>query len=908
MALTAGSKLDNFEIISLLGKGGMGEVYRARDIRLGREVAIKVLPEALAEHPERLARFEREARLLAALNHPNIAAIYGIEQAGDTRFLVLELVRGLGLDQRLRKGGMEFREVCAAMQQVAEALESAHAQGIVHRDLKPANIKLTPDGKIKVLDFGLGKAFEAEANDPNGGNTLALDPSLTGEGTVLGTPAYMSPEQARGRDVDKRADIWAFGCTFFEALSGKRAFAGPTAQDTLAAVLERSPPWAALPASTPSNIQSLLRRCLQKDPRRRLQDIGDARIELEETIKNPEAAWGVGRQAEQRRAGLLGRVLFGLALGLVIGSAAAGLLVRRMSSADSDGSTRSVPVRFTFRHPAQFGEARVEMPALSRDGRRLAYVASCVGKRSIYMHDFSTGETAELPETDGASGPFFSPNGDWIGFFHFDRSKLEKVSLKGGRPVTLADSQVPLGGLWGEDNFIYYTANLRGGLMRVSADGGTAEQVTDLDPERQEIIHALPDRLPGGRGMLVTRAIGNYQRFETVILPPGQRKLPAEPLLVNSGYARYLPTGHIVFSQEYSLTAAPFDLHRGMLTGPQVTVVQDLGLNPLLINVVYLPQFSISDSGTLVYVAKSMGPRQLVWVDESGVETPFSPTIMAFRQPHLSPDGRQIAVTVDDIGGSNIWLGDVDRGTFARFTFEGHNFAPVWSPDGKGLVFTSTRSGLPNLYWQPLDGSSPARRLTQGSFMHVATTWRAGSDEIGFIEVTSENEGDLRVIDFSKASGEDAGRELLPNSAYDESKPAFSPNGRWLAYESNESGVTEVYVRPYPGPGGKTPISNKGGFDPIWAPEGDRIYYWEDQRIMRVDVHQDGPLDPSIPRQLFEGNYWGDDLNATYDISRQTGKLLMIKPAGGPQEGEINIVVNWFEELKRQAPLAAGGS
>lgn len=903
MALTAGTQIGTFEIISLLGRGGMGEVYRARDTRLGREVALKVLPESVGEHPDRLARFEREARLLAALNHPNIAAIYGIEHADDTRFLVLELVRGLGLDHRFRKGRMPFRELCSAMQQVAEALESAHAQGILHRDLKPANIKITPEGKLKVLDFGLGKAFETGSDDEYRGETLALDTSLTGEGTVLGTPAYMSPEQARGKEVDKRTDIWGFGCIFFEGLTGKRTFAGPTPQDTLAAVLERHPNWNALPPETPSNIQSLLRRCLQKDPRRRLQDIGDARIEIEETLKNPNAAWGVGASTEQRRAGHLGRVLFGLAMGLFVGVLAGALVLSRMRDPLHVEPQASPSLRFQYNHPEEFGPARLEMPALSRDGKKMAYVASSVGERSIFLHDFTSGETTRIEETEGASGPFFSPRGDWLGFFHFDYSKLKKVSLKGGRPITLAESQIPLGGLWADDNTIYYSKSLRGGLMRVSADGGEPEVVTELDPEREDMIHALPSLLPDRRGMLLTRAIVNYQNFETVpLLKKGDAYEFGETLIKNAGYAKVTSSGHVVYFRDSNLVASRFDVSDFRAVGPEVPVVTDLGLNPLLVNVVSLPQYALSENGMLVYVRKSPGRRQLVWVNEDGEETLYSESVMPFRQPHLSPDGRRVAVTIDDAAGSNIWIGDVERGTFTRLTFEGHNFAPVWSPDGEGLVFTSNRAGEINLYWQPIDGSEPARRLTRGAFMHVASSWRPGTDEIGFIELTSGDEGDLRRIRFGEAQGQSNGEELLPNSSFDESKPVFSPNGRWLAYESNESGATEIYVRPYPGTGGKVPISNRGGLDPLWSPEGRRLFYWEGRRIMVVDVNPDGPLDPSIPRVLFEGGYWGDDLNSSYDVSPLDGRLLMVRNEGEMQSGQVTVIVNWLEELKRLIP------
>jgi eukaryotic-like serine/threonine-protein kinase len=912
MTLNAGAQLGHFEILGMLGMGGMGEVYHARDLKLGREVAVKLLPERVAHDAALLQRFEREARALAALNHPHIGALYSFEREGQTPFLVMELIGGRTLQERLRAGPMPLEDVLGFFAQIAEALEAAHERGIIHRDLKPANIKITDEERVKILDFGLAKAFEPPGSPPSSGGTVALEPEsgLTSEGAIVGTIGYMSPEQARGKAVDKRTDIWAFGCMLYEALSGKRAFSGPTVQDTLAGVLEREPAWDALPPETPPNLASLLRRCLQKDPQRRLQDIGDARIELEETLKNPKDAWGIpadGRAAV--RGGGRPRLALGVVLGIVVGAAAVALFAARMGpDSEREGSgARSMPVRFTFSHPAEFGPARVEMPALSRDGRHLVYAASRRGSRRLYHHDLSTDRTQLLTDTDGASGPFLSPDGEWVGFFHFDTSKLKKVSMQGGRSITLADSQVPVGGLWAEDGFIYYTATLQSGLFRVPAAGGPPEAVSDLDRENGDLIHTFPNPLPGRRELLATRAIRSYQQVGLVAIDPTRRGASPVPIMERAAFARYLPGGRLIFFRDRALYGAEFDPARLRVLGPGVALIQELGLNPLFINIAELPQYAISDNGTLAYVGRSLQPKRMVWVDESGNESEAADTELPFRQPRFSPDGRQVAVTVDDEGGSNIWIGDIERGTFSRFTFEGYNFAPVWSPDGRSLVFTSTREGLPNLYIQASDGSAGARRVTRGQEMHVATAWRPGSDEIAFIEFSAAHQGDLYVIRPGDAGDKESWTPLLPNTPYDENKPSFSPDGRWVAYESNESGPTEIYVRTYPDAGGKLAISNRGGLDPLWSPDGTALYYVEGYRMMKVDFDPDGAREPSKPRMLFEGPYVGDDISFSYDVCPRTGRLLMITHEEESVEDGITIVVNWFQDLDRMLPASPGG-
>jgi serine/threonine-protein kinase len=643
MALTPGTRLGTYEILAPLGAGGMGEVYQARDTKLGREVAIKVLPEAFSQDEERLARFEREARLLASLNHPNIATLYGLEQQGGVEFLVMELVPGETLDEVISKRGAALLEDSLPLfRQIAEGLEAAHERGIVHRDLKPANVKVTPEGKVKILDFGLAKAFADEVAPTD----LSQSPTVTREGTaagvIMGTAAYMSPEQARGKPLDKRTDIWSFGCVMFEGLTGAKSFKGETVSDVLAAVLRADPDLNALPPSTPVNVRWLLRRCLQKDPHHRLHDIADARVEIEEAIREPSASTtglASDRRARWGRAVPWGVSLLALALGTW------GLMRPTPSS---------VPLRrFLVEPPSPQLLGPAPAIALSQSGNVLVYLALTRNDDRLYLRALDRFEAQPIAGTEGARFPFLSPDGEWVGFRV--GQKLKKVPSGGGLPVDICDVVDARGASWGPDDWIYY-GNASNGLWRVSADGGEPEVVTELDKELGEWTHRFPDVLPGGEAVLFTLGdrsmTGSWDEgnIGVVTVETGQRRT-----LVKGGmFGRYFE-GHLLYVRGGQLMAAPFDRGRLEVTGQAVKVLEDIRSYPAGA----AAQLAAAGVGVLAYAsggAQGEEPTQLLWVDRQGNRAPVMDEARAFRQPALSPDGQKLAVVIVRGGNSDLWL------------------------------------------------------------------------------------------------------------------------------------------------------------------------------------------------------------------------------------------------------------
>ena len=714
--MIAGTRLGPFEVVSPLGEGGMGEVYRATDTKLGREVAIKVLPAAFAEDPERLARFEREARLLAALNHPNIAHVYGFETATpedgpSVHFLAMELVEGEDLSERLKRGPLPLDEALAVARQIVEALEAAHEKGIVHRDLKPANVKVTPEAKVKVLDFGLAKAMDppstaASATDLGRSPTMMSSPTLTAAhgtriGVILGTAAYMSPEQARGQAVDKRADIWAFGVVLLEMLTGKALFTGGTVSDVLASVLTREIDWNALPARTPAGVRRLLALCLERDPRRRLRDIGDARWALSETDVPEDATRAAGLRPAWTWAAL------------VLAAAAAGIAAWAVATRPAAGP--SAPQgHFTVSLPADAPVVTLEVPApnqgplvVSPDGREVVYVAPHGDGTRLYARAMADLTPRALPGTEGARAPFFSPDGKWVGFFA--DGKLRKAPLAGGTPTTLADAPDGRGASWGPDGDIVFSPRVTSGLLVVSESGGAPRPLTKLDFAAGDDGHHWPQVLPGHRAALFTVLSWSRETVDIglVDLGTGKRRL------VQAGvdYARYVPatpgaaTGHLVFVRNGTLLAAPFDPAGSVPAGPAVTVVES----------VRGAQFDISAGGVLSYVpgVGAAPAYSLVTVDRAGRATPVNDQILGYEDLHVSPDGRLVAMTIEEPGpegvAAHVWLGDLSRGTLTRFTFEGDSRDPVWAPGGESIVYGSKRGESTfGLYRQRLDGRTPA--------------------------------------------------------------------------------------------------------------------------------------------------------------------------------------------------------
>ena len=867
MAILPGTRLGTYEIIKLLGVGGMGEVHRAQDLKLRREVALKFLPEVFARDPERLARFRREAQMLGALNHPNIGAIYNFEETGETSFLVLELVPGETLRERLAMAGpLPLKEVLTIGRQIAAALEAAHEKSIIHRDLKPANVKITPEGLIKVLDFGLAKAF---AGTPSGAELHDLTTaSMAGtlQGTILGTPAYMSPEQASGKTVDRRTDIWALGCMLYELLSGKQAFQGETITEILASVLRSEPDESALPAATPAQVRILLRRCLEKDSRRRLRDAADLSIQMEEAQTAPPSG------------------------------------------------PMPVPATLSAVPPVQMPKARlvVALPppdrlagmnlpavAVSPDGTYIAYIASRSGKQQLYVRAIDSLEAKSVPYTEGASGPFFSPDGQWIGFF--GSGKLKKVSRSGGSPLTLCDAPEPRGASWGANDNIVFARISLSPLSEVSANGGTPRILTTL---KEESSHRWPEILPGGKAVLFTVAttVSNWDAAQIVVqsMETGERHVAVQGGI----FGRYAPTGHIIYVRAGTLMAVPFDLNRLQTTGTPTPIVDGV-----MQSTEGAAQFGISNLGWLVYIPGGIQrvERTLVWVNRKGVGKPLPIPPRAYVSPRLSPDGQRLAVAIQGTN-SDVWVYDLSRDTLNRLTFGGLNRWAIWTPDGKRLTFQSSIAGAANLFWMPSDGSGVVERLTTSEHLQTPHCWSPDGSLLAYTEVHPTTGRDIWLLplegDPRHAGAESRKPYPFLSSPSNESAPRFSPDGRWLAYMSDESGQFEIYVQAFPGPGGKWQISTEGGTEPVWNPNGKELFYRNGEKLMAVDIRTESGFGVGKPKLLFEGWYERSTVSRpNYDVAADGQRFLMVKP--GEQEQpptQINVVLNWFEELKQASP------
>jgi len=819
MALTSGTKLGSYEVVALIGAGGMGEVYQAHDTKLGRDVAIKVLPEAFAHDAERLSRFQREAKMLAALNHANIATIYGLEQSGGTSYLVMELVSGETLAERVNAGPLSIEEALKIAVQIVEALEAAHEKNIIHRDLKPANVKVTPEGKVKVLDFGLAKAFEGDNATEEMSNSPTLSPAATMQGVILGTAAYMSPEQAKGKQVDKRTDIWSFGAVLYELLTGMQAFHGETTTEILAAVLREEPDWQALPASIPVKIRELLRRCLQKDLRRRMRDAADARIEIEEALAAPATPRPAGAANGVRSLGQ--RVLIFSLGSLLLGAAIAGLAVWSLKLSPTQPVTRTV---INLPPGQQLAIQNYYNPvlALSHDGSHLAYIAIRDGTQQLYLRPMDSTEAKPLPDTEGAINPFFSPDGKWLGFFA--AGKLKKVSVNGGAAVPLADAALPRGASWSSEGKIAFTPNVTGAIEQVSDSGGITQPLVQF--KKGEFSQRWPEFLPDGKGILVGTGGGAGLNWEVGVQSPsgGRQKL------VGGGiYPRYAISGHLLYVQGGTLMAVPFDARRLTITGTATPVVENI-LGSALTGA---SQYDISETGTLAYLSGGVQflQQEIVWVTRSGAEQPLPATLHAYQTPRISHDGRRVAVQILEQN-TDVWLYDLARGTLTRLTVGGNaNEWPVWTPDDKRVAFWSNRDGGFNLYWQLADGSAPMERLTGSDYLQIPDSFSPDGQLLAFTQQSPTGGYEVWVLRLSDRKVE----PFLP-SPFDVKMPRFSPDGRWLAYSSDESGRLDVYVQPYPGPGGKVQISTDGGTEPVWNRNGRELFFRSGNKMMAVDV------------------------------------------------------------------------
>ena len=867
-SLEPGARLGTYEILEPVGAGGMGEVYRARDTRLDRHVAIKVLPEAFAKDKDRLARFKREARLLAQLNHSNIATLHGLEEHLGQLFLVMEFVEGKTLRERIAKCPLPVEESVLLFTQIAEGLDAAHEKGIVHRDLKPANIKIGPDGQVKILDFGLAKAI-ASGTQPQRSEAPTATKG-TALGLILGTAPYMSPEQASGKPVDKRTDIWAFGCCLFEALTGQVAFLGETASETIAKILEKEPDWSRLPQRTPKTLVNLTRRCLEKDTRRRQRDIGDARVELDtrEAATTPEAS--------SRRAQAIGLIL-GLSVG-VLGI----LLLWRSTSSDE---AQPVITRFAVAAEGVLPRAEGKLLALSCDGRTLAHMAVRDRVSQIYRRDMEKFEEEPIRGTENGNNPFFSPDGAWLGFTTRG-GVLKKISLAGGPPVTLCDCGAG-DGTWGSNDVIVFQKG--GVLAMVPASGGDPTDVTTLG--EGETIHRQAEILPGGKALLFTAVSGSIDNasIEVHSFDTGERRR-----LVGGAHPFYAPTGHVVFVREQSLWAIAFDAETLTTKGEAIPLVEGVRVERG-----GATQFALADNGTLAYVPIEIAGhgvgRALEWVDRQGNRTPLEQEQRDFSHPRFSPDGRRILLQIAEEGQKDVWLYDVERDTLARQTFDAISGAPIWTPDGARLTFTSY-TGTYEFYWKLAEGGEGREQLLDlqraSSWEKWPRSWSPDGMRLAFQDVGSETGADIWILLLD----EQLASPFLATSA-NEDWPVFSPDGQWIVYESDESGQREVYLTDYPGAEHKHKVSIAGGGNPRWKADGSELFYIsEEGELMAVTVATTPTLQLGAPHALFELS--GRD----YDVHPSGEHFLIVSTEREAEPGQINIVLNWFEELKRLVP------
>ncbi|HVP38496.1 MAG TPA: protein kinase [Candidatus Saccharimonadales bacterium] len=871
-----------------LGRGGMGVVYLARDPRLDRLVAIKVLPEEFARDPERLARFEREARLLASLNHPNIAGIHGLEEEAGRRFLVLEYVEGPTLAERLPRGPLSLEDTLEVARQVAAALEAAHESGVVHRDLKPGNIKITSSGEVKVLDFGLAKG--GAGSEPPSGLDLSQSPTLTqartAAGVILGTAAYMSPEQARGRSVDRRADIWAFGCVLYEMLTGRQAFEGETVTDTLAAILKSEPDASSLPASVPPRLRGLLERCLRKDPRTRVRDIGDVRVELEEMLSGkpgPEAGPAAAPPAPPARPRAW--LPWGVAgAAAVVAGAAWGVGSLGHPGASSPALTFDLTVPATVITYPGCG------PAISPDGRWLAFSASdSAGTQRLFLRALGAREVHAVEGSDGAYYPFWSPDSRTVAFFA--QGKLKRVPVEGGTPQAVCDAPDARGGAWNRDNVILFTPAAQGPVCRVPAGGGTPVAVTRVDSARGETSHRFPCFLPDGRHFLFCSVNPDMERQATLMgsLNGG----PLRHVLDAGSVAVYEPPGQLLFVRQGAVTVQAFDPGSGRVRGDTRTLIGSTVRSNL-----GEANFSVSDNGVLVCQTGAPTRERLFWYDRSGRQTgPASGVIPgAGGSVSLSPDGSHLLYVAYSSMGSEpqIMLVDLGSGLATRLSFE--NFSeqsPTWSPDGKQVYFTSLRSGRYDVYARTLDGSRPERLVFRSPTL-LCNIHSCVPDGSQLMLGLPDRAGHLQVWRVPTSG---AGRaEPVLQGPFNAGDARVSPDGHWMSYTSDESGRPEVYVTSFPSPGARYRVSSEGGGGAGWTKGGRELVFGSaDQHVMAADVSTEGGFRASAPRALFAlpRDFHGGD--GTPDGAR----FVVLLPGDTQGPPRITVLAGWQNEDRR---------
>jgi len=879
MAILKGKRLGPYEILSAIGAGGMGEVYRARDTRLERIVAVKILPDHLSDRAELRERFDREARTVASLNHPHICTLHDIGQQDGTDFLVMEYLEGETLAERLKKGSLPLQQVLQYSIEIADALDKAHRKGITHRDLKPGNMMLTKSG-TKLLDFGLAKLRQDAAPGGPLSQLPTANEGITAQGTILGTLQYMAPEQLEGKEVDARTDIFAFGVVVYEMATGKKAFEGKTSASVMAKILEVDPPpMVSLQPMTPPALDRVVKKCLAKDLEKRWQDASDLCDELK------WIAEGSGQIAAISVAGPksknLGKTVVWAAAVIV-----ACLIVGVVAWIFKPAPAKPV-IRFAMSlPPGQLLQTIRPSIAISPDGTRLVYAAGqSYVTTQLYVRALDSLEALPIPGTEDGTTPFFSPDSQWLGFFA--DNKLKKVSVSGGAPVILADAAAPEGASWDSQGIIAFAPLITGPILQVSDKGGNPQPLTRL--VKGEAVDILPQLLPGRRGLLFYSATTPTALNATLTaqsLVTGERR---ELLQVRGPTSLgYASTGHLVYEQGTNLMAVPFDTQRLVLTGAAVPVIE--GVREF--------QFSFSSTGSLAYVPGSVQARQLklVWVDRRGTEQAVPAPPHNYVLPRVSPDGKRVAAGIEEAD-NQIWLYDLSRDTLTRLTFEGNaNVDPLWTPDSKRIVFKGAQN---RLFWQPADGSGPAEELTKAELYsnNVPGSFSQDGQVLAFM-------GNNPNFDLYTLPLRDGKPQLFLQTPSNQTAPRFSPDSRFIAYASDESGRFEIYVRPYPGPGGKWQISTEGGTEPVWNPKGRELFYRNGNKMMAVDVTTQGTFSAGKSKVLFEEPYVPTPRSfPDYDVSPDGQRFLMLKVSDQSQApAQINVVLNWFEELKQKVP------
>jgi eukaryotic-like serine/threonine-protein kinase len=927
MTLAEGSHLGPYSIVSPLGAGGMGEVYRATDSRLKRQVAIKILPSGVAADPDRLARFQREAEVLASLNHPHIAAIYGLEEANEVKALVMELVEGPTLADRITQGAVPLDEALPIARQIAAALAAAHERGIIHRDLKPANIKVRQDGTVKVLDFGLAKLATSSGASIAGLSQSATltspvaTPAVTTMGLILGTAAYMSPEQARGREVDKRTDIWAFGAVLYEMLTAARAFPGEDVTETMAAVVKSTPEWSALPADTPPSVVSLIQRCLEKDRHARIGDIAVAQFLLSDSSSSSASGISAVVAPASTKAGntaapWMVRVLPLVVAALALGVAGGWLLGRRPAVTPAAASRLQMsvsPAEQLTSSNVSFRPVRHAI-AISPDGRVAVFTGSRGNVAQLYARALERDEATPIPGTEGGVSPFFSADGASIGFWV--GSTLKRVPIAGGQAATIAE--IADGGrgsaTWADDGTIFVANGA--GISSVSSTGGTPTSLVASD-RAKNLRHLLPHALPGGKAIVFTTVAGGGWETANIVLlsvESGEQRV----LVKNGADARYVDTGHLVYAKTGTLMAVPFDLRTQQVGGSAVAVIEDVmqSVNtPNTSDETGAAQFSVSRSGTLVYLTGGVTPNlqsSFEWIDRNADKKRVADVPAgSYLFPRLSPDGQRVAVNVRRPASrvTEVWVYDLLRAAPTRITFEQNNSSPIWSPDGKRLVFNRDAEVARNLYVISADGSGKPERLGTSDFTQIPSSWNAATGLVAFMQRPSLETTGIWVLPVDSRP---ATPKLFLESRFFLSHAEFSPDGRWMAYVSNESGGREVYVQPYPGPGEKIRVStdsSSGGTEPVWAPSGRELLYrgFGSQRgVFSVTISSLSPFRVAPPKRIVEmdtNEYSSTAPIRSWSVSPD-GQRFLVSPLErmGQPITTLQVVLNWSDELRRLVP------